>query len=529
MTTETESGEQLTALPFSELRHSLFKDLKGKPTAIYVLALTPTYLTKHEEVLVQALGDGAHLKVVLAGGLATLAWNDRKVKILEKFDDLEKFRTKLRDQGLDHQLEIRERDWVSSVGMVVLDCGQESRAMVSIYTPDPNAPAKDKTVLLLSKTETPLLLQFYRHQFLSLWADSIPVRRTIERSRQLRQVATRRVASLLRNLEHVKFGFVIALSEEFQAFLRVMGEYSVERDPETGMRSYLFTLSEGTTLKHRCVAVLVGRMGHTAIAQTVERIVGYYGVEVVISIGIAGGTSSDVGVGDIVVASQVNCYLENGKATNGHPTFELNLGGQSLQTTHHLQDDSLHMQFAHREIFERWQKDCEENARHVLGEVGVIKAPTDDVSILLYKQLAQGNAPLLATDAAVRHPRVHLKPTLIANDPHIASGPIVGATSTFVSWLKQAGDRKVVALEMEAGGLVTAAHLRLNPAKTLVIRAISDLADSEKSGLEDLFGSSLRRIAMENATILVKLMIKGGLLTTPHDNDLEEPYSHRQL
>jgi hypothetical protein len=80
---------------------------------------------------------------------------------------------------------------------------------------------------------------------------------------------------------------------------------------------------------------------------------------------------------------------------------------------------------------------------------------------------------------------------------HIASGPIVAASSKFVDWIRRR-DRTLVALEMEAAGLMGALYARLDVALALVIRGISDFGDERKSQIDATEGGLYRRVAMNN-------------------------------
>ena len=101
---------------------------------------------------------------------------------------------------------------------------------------------------------------------------------------------------------------------------------------------------------------------------------------------------------------------------------------------------------------------------------------------------------LLCNKGIIReYPKIHVG--------HVASGSIVGASSLFIKWLKDNRDRKYFALEMESGGILSAAHTRA--VATLVIRGISDYSDIAKAELDQIKGGALRRYAMTNATLLL--------------------------
>lgn len=80
----------------------------------------------------------------------------------------------------------------------------------------------------------------------------------------------------------------------------------------------------------------------------------------------------------------------------------------------------------------------------------------------------------------------------------------------FIKWLKDNRDRNYLALEMESGGILSAAHTR--DVATLVIRGISDYSDIAKAELDQVKGGALRRYAMINATLLLWALMEGQLL-----------------
>src|SRR5205085_9510390 len=85
-------------------------------------------------------------------------------------------------------------------------------------------------------------------------------------------------------------------------------------------------------------------------------------------------------------------------------------------------------------------------------------------------------------------------------DAHLASGPVVGAAQQFTEWLRRKRDRNLKALEMESAGLMAAAVRRVEPARTLIIRGISDYGDKRKEQLDRVRDGARRRQAMRKAT-----------------------------
>jgi nucleoside phosphorylase len=92
---------------------------------------------------------------------------------------------------------------------------------------------------------------------------------------------------------------------------------------------------------------------------------------------------------------------------------------------------------------------------------------------------------------------------------HIASGPFVTATKAVVEWLLSR-DRKYIAVEMEAYGVMLAAYR--GETAGFVVRGVSDLADDRKSRMDAATDGGLRRQAMRNASRFLLAMMKHGLL-----------------
>jgi nucleoside phosphorylase len=92
---------------------------------------------------------------------------------------------------------------------------------------------------------------------------------------------------------------------------------------------------------------------------------------------------------------------------------------------------------------------------------------------------------------------------------HIASGPFVVASREYADWLLKR-DRKYIAVEMEAHGVMLAAHR--SKTDSLVIRGISDLADERKAAMDSTGSGAFRRIAMRNAVRVFAALMREGLL-----------------
>ncbi len=281
-------------------------------------------------------------------------------------------------------------------------------------------------------------------------------------------------------------GIVIALKEEFREFMALLPvQPTPERDPATGQYGYVF---EHPVSGRRCVVTLIGEMNPGPAALQTERLLSHWSPRVVVMLGIAAGIHLDVRVGDVVIASQVDNYLATAKAQAGSmpDSFELPLGGRVFHADYNLLTQVRNFEFFAPQVFSRWQQDC------VQGLTGLV--PEEAVrTTLIQKRLVRAVPDLL--------------------DVHLASDSVVAAAQQFTQWLRSERDRNLKAIDMESAGFMEAAVKRMEPARTLVIRGISDYGDDRKSDLDAVGEGVLRRYAMRNATRLLWALLEAGVLS----------------
>jgi nucleoside phosphorylase len=282
-------------------------------------------------------------------------------------------------------------------------------------------------------------------------------------------------------------GLVIALKEEFRELQAEVGPgWLCEDDPDTGNPYYRFDRAGAAGAAYGCVAACVGGMGEGKAGRLTERLLARWQPATVAVLGIAAGISDDVRVGDVVVATQVDSYFESAKATAGEGPhgFDFKLGGENYRPSYDLIQAASHLEFRHPEGFGRWQETGREELR---GSV---------------PQRLLGR---LVKDGVLRAaPAVH--------EGHLASGPAVAAAAAFNRWLKDKRDRKLLAVEMESGGILAAVYERTDPAHSLVLRGISDYGDERKQQLDQVKEGVLRRYAMRNAVRFLWRLLEVGSL-----------------
>jgi nucleoside phosphorylase len=291
-------------------------------------------------------------------------------------------------------------------------------------------------------------------------------------------------------------GIVIALREEFIEFHNEIKTRSKAlRDEATGRYYYQFEhISADSNHRYRCIATFVGEMGAVKASLTTQRLISQWEPRTLVMIGIAAALSKDVRIGDVVIATQVDAYLENAKAGpgTGGEGYEFTLSGEVYRSTSDLLNTIRNFEFVHGELFQNWRV-----------------RSTQELQQLLSKESLE---QLIASK--------RLRDQVQMVDGHLASGPTVGAAPAFKDWLKRR-DRKYLALEMEAGGLMAAVYEQADPKRTLVLRAVSDDGDERKEELDKMGEGVFRRFAMHNAIQLLWRFFDAGIL--PHNESQGSP------
>lgn len=288
--------------------------------------------------------------------------------------------------------------------------------------------------------------------------------------------------------EATDVGIVIALKEEFAVlFAEIRSEAKAVRDPQSNEVYYRFERKSSVAGRpYRCIATLIGDMGPTAAALQTEKMIARWNPSTIVLLGLAASLSANARLGDIVVASQVDGYLENAKAnpSANQQGYDITFSGEVYKTSSTILRQVQNFEFSALDIFQAWQSGTEETQRKLLESERLD---------LISKKLMHEQAQVI--------------------DGHIASGPIVGAAQSFTNWLKSR-DRKYLALEMETMGVMTAVYNQASIKRndTLILRAISDYGNEDKTKFDNTNEGAIRRYAMHNAIQLLWSFLDAGLL-----------------
>lgn len=267
----------------------------------------------------------------------------------------------------------------------------------------------------------------------------------------------------------IDVGIIVALPEEF----RVLRSILRLQEPERRNDRYYYPVDakESGLGSLKVITNLIGEMGPTTTAVAASDFFRYYEPRIIAIVGIAGSLDSDLVLGDVVVAKGVDHYAGSMKAVDAKDDYELLAGGPILRPSPRIIQIVTNMEFAHPAAFSDWQKACAKLLE---------KAPAVPAGM-------GREAPIVRAEV-------------------IASGSTVSASEEFNKWLRTSRNREIKCIEMESIGLALAAEA-ISDAELLVVRGISDMADSRKAELESTSRNFYRDYAMRNATqFLAKLL-----------------------
>jgi nucleoside phosphorylase len=288
-------------------------------------------------------------------------------------------------------------------------------------------------------------------------------------------------------MEPLDIAIVFALREEFLQFYPTIAHSSQEDpSPTTGRSFFLFDLAATATRMYKCVTAFVGSMGAQDALSLTQTMIDRYSPKNIVLIGIAGSLSSDVLVGDVIIATEVEDYLQDSKIDE----FRLAPGTRNYKSHIRLLNLIDNFQFANKGI-------------------------SDEITLQSTIDL-QSTLKNLDVNAISAAPiRMQALPPQMGP---IASGPIVATWDVFAKWLRS-HNRKFLAVEMEAAGVANAIYQNAGDQRMLVIRGISDMADDRKEALDRLGGGAFRKLAMRNALRVFEGLVRAQAFEDATRND----------
>ncbi len=201
-----------------------------------------------------------------------------------------------------------------------------------------------------------------------------------------------------------------------------------------------------------------------------------YRVDRMIMLGFCGTLKADeFKIGDIGIASQVDCYMEKAKIAK---IEEIDLCGEVYRTSQKYVRLGQNLRHVDPTGFEEFRTDCQNRRDRDVDAFA--RSFMDPESI-----------------------RIHT--------PHLASATLLSTSAGAVKWLR-GRDRKLFMIDMESGGMMAAvwAHNENHPnhqVATIVIRAASDVADEDRIQLEQV-RPVLQKHAVENVCQFLSWMLR---------------------
>lgn len=225
--------------------------------------------------------------------------------------------------------------------------------------------------------------------------------------------------------------------------------------------------------------ILQDKMGASSAARAMRSVLRNYDIGMVVCLGIAGALTDDLGLLDVCYTGDLIDVGENTRVSDTE-------SGEMLidfDPTYHSTPKVLTQAV---------------NYSRIVPEVAKLH---DDWS---YAQHSKAQQLLLEAGLSNDKPSFPTKPPISLNGA-IVCGPVV--KSEVYKKRLSSMQRKLLAIEMEAGGVFQAAMEHSPALATLVIRGISDLADRNKGQLENSSKGIFRKMAALNAVTFLKLQL----------------------
>jgi 5'-deoxynucleotidase YfbR-like HD superfamily hydrolase/nucleoside phosphorylase len=272
--------------------------------------------------------------------------------------------------------------------------------------------------------------------------------------------------------KRMSVGVYIALEEELRYFTKSIEENLHIRlvEDSSNYTTYRIDLEH---IEAELVIVCPDEVGTLVALSETEKILSKKDFDFFFNIGIAGGMSDDIRVGEILIPSVIDNYMENVKITDKKEKLSFAFSGDPYKPNFTLYSNIISATIKRASWYSEWLRDREECLVRAIGS-----------------NLPEDISQLISTKPNVKGGR-------------LASGTVLAASSELKVTLKSNRDRKFLGVEMEAAGVAKACHQSFHTVPFLAIKAISDPASKkEKSILDNFHEGVFREWGMGNATTL---------------------------
>jgi nucleoside phosphorylase len=279
----------------------------------------------------------------------------------------------------------------------------------------------------------------------------------------------------------IDFAIITALPEEFAALQKLLPNLAEDKqqgNPEVWYRTRL----EGVNgASYSIVAAFQTQMGPLQASVLTSKIIERWDPSYIILIGIAGSFHKEVKLADVIVSQQV-FYYDPGKVTEGD--IEYRPEGYPCSVTLVRQAQALSLD---NSAFNRWQLEA--------------------------NQSATAKARASGAKSSMNALRVH--------SPAVHFGTVASGSLVIASKKKQAKllslHGKIIGTEMEGAGLLHETFAREIPTPAIVVKGISDHADSGKARADEK--KYWRELAAENAARFALSLIRRGRIRPLHTDE----------
>ena len=282
------------------------------------------------------------------------------------------------------------------------------------------------------------------------------------------------------NAQHFDIGVIVPLEEELEAFFNIFPSKANYTENEI-----LIHEVESGKSELKMLVILQSDMGHTEAAEAAKYILEKYNFGLIVSIGIAGGLSTDLQLGDVCYTGKVINVYENSKAFDKNDetkSLEISFSPNYFETATPI-TRSLNFARTQPELsssYNTWMKNQEE---FILAE----------------------NLP----DRIGRDGRQEIIKAPKSMNGSIACG-LVTRSKNYNNKLHDL-DRRILAIDTESGAVFRQSNAYNTEA--LTIRGISDYADTKKGILEEITNGKIRKIAAHNAVTFLRMQLENRYFT----------------
>jgi len=270
---------------------------------------------------------------------------------------------------------------------------------------------------------------------------------------------------------------IVPITEEFEAVSKRLGTESTTQIGDCTFHEFSYPAGNSTG----CGLILCENIQTDEECRSLtDRALRVVEPTVISLVGIAGGLSDDVKLGDVVISRAVNKYLYRGKAASagGIQEDDLTLAGKSVTAEPDIVRYYNKFPLSQSAEFNSWQRSCAEYRAATVGDL-ILKDPRLD-------------------NVLNSHSQVHIGDT--------ASGPLVVGESSIAKLIKRT-NRHTLSVDMESGGFLEGVGQlpKQRRPSAVVLRGISDHRSCEldKSELDRVTNGLIRRWAVLNAIELL--------------------------